>query len=105
MLDWKDREDTTVWHVRTLGPVRFQVSIAYRSEEGENGGGGVYLIKAADQILQAKVISTVEVNNFQSFQVGELYLPTAGEYTIQLQAELITGGYLMQPRCLKLLQL
>lgn len=105
LLDWKDREDTAIWHVRTLGPVRFQVSIEYRSEEGENGGGGVYLIKAADQILQAKVHSTDGVSNFQSFQVGELYFPTAGEYMIQLQAERITGGYLMQPRCLKLLQL
>lgn len=90
-MDWKDREDTAIWHVRTLGPVRFQVSIEYRSEEGENGGGGDYLIKAADQILQAKVHSTDGVSNFQSFQVGELYFPTAGEYTIQLQAERITG--------------
>lgn len=102
MLDWTDQEDEAVWRVRTLGPMKFQVYIEYRSEEGTNGGGGTFLITAAGQKLQAKVQSTGGASGFQCFHMGELQFPAAGEYTIHLQAEQITGAYLMQPRCIKL---
>lgn len=104
LLDWMNKEDAAVWNVRTLGPAKFQVCIEYRSEEGMNGGGGSFLIKAAGQTLQAEVQSTKGSHGFQAFHVGELHFPAAGEYTILLQAERITGAYLMQPKCLKLLQ-
>ncbi|WP_438348466.1 alpha-L-fucosidase [Paenibacillus sp. FA6] len=104
LLDWTEKEDAAVWNVRTLEPAKFRVCIEYRSEEGTNGGGGTFLIKAAGQTLQAEVQSTGGSHGFQLFHVGELHFPAAGEYKILLQAERITGAYLMEPKCLKLLQ-
>lgn len=105
LLGWTEKDDAAVWKVRTIGPSRFQAGIEYRSEAGAHGGGGTYLIKAAGQTLQADVQSTGESAGFQPFAVGELHFPAAGEYTILLQAERITGSYLMQPRCITLQQI
>lgn len=102
LLDWTDVDAEVVWSVRTLGPVSFQISIEYGCGEGEHGGGGSYTLKAAGQTIQADVKPTGGPYEFQSFDIGELYFPEAGEYSIVLQAERITGAYLMQPRAVSL---
>ncbi|OZB98663.1 alpha-L-fucosidase [Paenibacillus sp. XY044] len=102
LLDWTDEHAEAVWPVRTSGPAEFDVHIEYGSGVGEQGGGGTYLVAAGDQTLHAQVQPTGGPYDFREFDVGRLRFPEAGEYLIRLQAERITGHYLMQPRCLKL---
>ncbi|MGF7048235.1 alpha-L-fucosidase [Paenibacillus sp. DS2015] len=102
LLDWCDERETAVWHIRTSSPGRFRVSIEYGCGEGEDGGGGSYMVRTTTQTLHAEVQSTGGPYIFQRFDIGELEFPEAGEYAIVLQANQITGTYLMQPRNLKL---
>ncbi|RED40692.1 alpha-L-fucosidase [Paenibacillus sp. VMFN-D1] len=102
LLDWTDESAEAVWSVRTLGAADFDVRIEYGSGDAEGGGGGTYLVTTGDQSLRAQVQPTGGPYDFREFYVGKLRFPEAGEYLIRLQAERITGQYLMQPRCLKL---
>ncbi|MBB3126646.1 alpha-L-fucosidase [Paenibacillus rhizosphaerae] len=102
LLDWTDESAEAVWSVRTLGAAEFDVCIEYGSGDGEDGGGGTFRVTTGDQTLRAQVQVTGGPYDFQEFYVGRLRFPEAGEYLIRLQAERITGRYLMQPRCLKL---
>lgn len=99
LLDWTEQDDFAAWKVRTLGPCAFAVRLEYGCGAE---GGGVYTVQSAGQFLTAEVQPTGGTYDFCSFEVGNLYFPEAGEFTIELRAERITGGYLMLPRKLRL---
>ncbi|GIP28471.1 hypothetical protein J23TS9_36010 [Paenibacillus sp. J23TS9] len=101
LLDWTDEREYTVWNVRTTGPCTFAVRLEYGC--GDEGGGS-YLLKASGQTLSAEVQLTGGPYEFRGFELGKLHFPEAGEYSIELQADRITGAYLMQPRKLLLEQ-
>ena len=98
LLQWSEAQDFVYWTVRVGSAGRFTASLEYGCGDGESGGGGSFVLEAAGRKLISEVKPTGDAYTFQTYEIGELYFPEAGEFRIVLRPEHITGAYLMQPR-------
>ena len=97
---WTGPADFVTWHVFANRPRRYKVSISYAARE--ESALNRYTVTVGDQSLEAAVQPTGEWFQYRTFELGEVQIPTAGQYTVSIRPAAGSDRNLMYFQSLKL---
>ena len=97
---WTVPDDAAEWVVRITEPGKFRVNISYAANRASEGLP--YEISIGNSILETNVVYTGEWFEYESFPVGYIELPEAGNYTLTMRPGSPGDTYLMHFRSITL---
>lgn len=93
VTNWVDAADSIRWTYRTAEPGAYEVKIIYGAKEP--AAGGSYKVESANQSFDGVVTTQGDGYDFVEQTLGTLMLDAAGEYVLNVTADKIMGGALM----------
>jgi alpha-L-fucosidase len=90
---WTGPADSITWHVLVSLPGSYRVSIRYAARE--EWARNTYLVTVGSQSLTAAVEATGDGFEYKKFNLGEVTVPKAGVYTVNVRPATVSDHDLM----------
>jgi hypothetical protein len=90
---WTGPADSITWHLLASLPGSYRVSIRYAARE--EWARNTYLVTVGTQSLTAAVEATGDWFQYRKFDLGEVKVPKAGVYTVNVRPTSVSAHDLM----------
>lgn len=97
---WTGPDDAAEWIVHLTEPGKFRVDISYAANRDSEGKP--YEVIIDNSVIEANTVYTGEWFEYESFPIGYIELPTAGDYTLTIRPVAKSEAYLMHFKSISL---